>query len=229
MDLLKYQKMSDYENGQIVSNLIIDICNDNTKTINNILFVRTPTTGGWLKDLLTDDTRVTRILYTTHLKIKYKCHKNTVHIKSNKLEQLLCTMDKTFDLIVLDPFHEYEYSKRDFNICSKYLSNVGTLVSHDCYPLSIEYSVKKFKYGNWSGETYIAFVEFALNNPSKYYTILNIDTGIGIMSNVNVEHMSNTLNKTKQIEMLELYKNDGDVYKFFCDNSKDLINSVNHC
>lgn len=87
--------------------------------------------------------------------------------------------------------------------------------------------------GPWCGETYMAFVEFAYNNysnnPNNYYAILNIDTGIGIISKKQLGFLSNTLDRKKQEHLLYLYYNNnpkGQYYKYFNENSKDIINSI---
>lgn len=41
--------------------------------------------------------------------------------------------------------------------------------------------------GNWSGETYIAFVEIAYKNPNLFFGLLNTDTGIGIISKTKLD------------------------------------------
>jgi len=52
-----------------------------------------------------------------------------------------------------------------------------------------------------------------------FYTVLNIDTGIGIMSKKQMDFLSNTLDKSKQEHLLYLHKNS-------TENSKDIINSI---
>ena len=79
--------------------------------------------------------------------------------------------------------------------------------------------------GDWCGETYIAFIEFAYNNPNLFYTVLNIDTGIGIISKKQTEQFSNALDKQKQEQLLLLHKNSDDPYTYFTEHSKDIINS----
>jgi hypothetical protein len=217
MDLNNYLNISKYSNGEIISKLVVDL--DKLNNFNNILFIRTPTTGEWLDKILTNNSRVTRILYTPNVIFnhKYRYDKNTIIINSDDLQNTFIYLDKKFDLIVIDPFHEYDYSKRDFELCYLYLSEIGMLLSHDCFPPSINHSNKKYIFAvPWSGETYIAFVEFAYNNPKLYYGLLNIDTGIGIISKKNMEYLSNNLNRQKQEELLKLYNNNNDnIYYFF--------------
>jgi hypothetical protein len=159
----------------------------------------------------------------------YKYHKNTININSDDLQNSFMYLDKKFDLIVIDPFHEYEYSKRDFELFYSYLSEIGMIISHDCFPPAIDLSTKKYRFAvPWCGETYVAFTEFAYNNPKLYYALLNIDTGIGIISKIYINRLSNELNRQKQKELLELYKENNDnIYYFFSENANVLINSLN--
>ena len=69
--------------------------------------------------------------------------------------------------------------------------------------------------GSWCGETYVAFIEFAYNNPHLFYTILNIDTGIGILSKKKLNFLLNTLDREKQEHLLFLHKNSQDYYTYF--------------
>ena len=58
-----------------------------------------------------------------------------------------------------------------------------------------------------------------------FYTILNIDTGIGIISKKQLHSLSNRLDRNKQEYLLFLHKNLKDPYTYFIENSKDIINA----
>ena len=99
----------------------------------------------------------------------------------------------------------------------------------DCYPWNKTVANPSYISGNWCGETYIAFIELAYNNPDMFYTVINIDTGIGIMSKKQIHFLCNKMNKkidkNKQEYLLYLHKNSKDAYTYFTENSKDIINS----
>jgi hypothetical protein len=178
--------LKEYKNGDIISLFITHLYNE--YKFKNILFVRTCTTGDWQDKLLINEKNITRILYFTNkTEKKTNSHKLTNIIDSNDLENTLKLLNKNFDLICIDPFHEYNESKRDFSILSSFLTKNGILISHDCFPENKDMSTPYFKEGGWCGETYVAFIEFAYKNPSMYYAILNIDTGIGIMSKIEMK------------------------------------------
>jgi hypothetical protein len=223
MDLTKYLKIKCNNFGDIITSLISDLYNENK--YKNILFVRTSTTGSWLDNLLIENQNITRILYYADIKKTFtKSHKLTTTIHSNDLEKYLISLNKTYDLICIDTWHEYEVSSRDFRIISSLLNESGILISHDCYPWNKTVASPKYFPGSWCGETYISFVNFAYNNPNLYYTVLNIDTGIGIISKKELYGLSNILDKKKQ-EYLLLQKNIIDPYIYFIENSKDIINA----
>ena len=224
MDVSKVLKKKCKSNGDIISSCILDLYNENK--YKNILFVRTFTTGGWLDKLFIENHNVSRILYyTDKTKNPTRSHKLTTIIHSNELENHLASLNKTYDLICFDTWHEYDLSSRDFRILSELLNETGILISHDCYPWNKKVANPSFVAGEWCGETYIAFVEFAYNNPNMFYTVLNIDTGIGIMSKKQLPCLSNSLDKTKQEQLFYLHKNSKDPYTYFTENSKDIINA----
>ena len=224
MDISKYFKKK-YNFGNIISSFIIDLYNKNN--YNNILFIRTCTTGNWLDELLIENQDINRILYLTDkIKNPTTSHKLTTIIHSNDLSNQLILLNKTFDLICIDTWHEYEEASRDFRIISSFLNDSGILISHDCYPWNKIVANPRFIPGSWCGETYISFIEYAYNNSNMFYTILNIDTGIGIISKKQLPFLSNTLDKKKQEHLLFLHKNSLDCYTYFVENSKDIINVI---
>jgi hypothetical protein len=128
----------------------------------------------------------------------------------------------------MDPYHEFNVSYDNFNLLLTFLNIDGCIVSHDCYPPNVNMSTPKFKSGNWCGQTYLSFVKIAYNNPDLFYGILNIDTGIGIISKKQKDYLSNVLDKGTQEQLLSIdptTKYDK-AYKYFTDNSKCLANVI---
>lgn len=219
----KYFNKKNPYNGEIITQLFMDLYNKNNYT--NILFIRTNTTGAWLDNILKSDNTIIRILYDTKKTKKIPCHKSTIIIDSNELENTIKNLNKKFDIICVDPFHEYETSLRDLLLASACLTDEGILLCHDCFPSNISLSAPKYKLGSWCGVTYIAFVEFAYQNPNWFYGVLSIDTGIGIMSKKYIDQLTNNFDKLKQEKIINMNKNnEPDIYNYYCMNSKDLIN-----
>lgn len=225
MNISEYTPKKKIVNGEMITKFI----NDYIRLYNceNILFVRTPTTGDWLNKICINNNNVVRILYDTNFITGINSSKLKDKIEYKNLEYTLTKLDKKFDLICIDPFHEYEISKSNFNLLYSYLSENGTIISHDCFPLTEKMAEPNYFHGEWSGETYVALVEFAYNHPELYYGILNIDTGIGIISKLNnIIFLKNNLDVEKQKLFLSKYKNKDNIYKYFCENSIELINCI---
>ena len=182
------------------------------------------------KYIYINNNNVVRILYDTNFitGINSSNIKNKIEYKN--LQDKLSEINKKFNLICIDPFHEYEISKSNFDLLYSYLSEDGTIISHDCFPATAKLAQPKYCQGGWCGETYVAFVEFAYNNPTLYYGILNIDTGIGIISKLNnIAFLKNNLDIEKQKLFLSKHENKEtytDIYKYFCENSIELINAI---
>ena len=226
MDISKFLNKKCKLHGTIISSLVLGLYKENK--YKNILFVRSCTTGLFLDNLLIKNQDINRFLYyTDKIKNPTTSHQLTTIIHSNDLENHLISLNKTFDLICMDTSHEYEISSRDFKIISSLLNETGILISHDCYPWNKKVANPSYISGEWCGETYIAFVEFAYNNPNMFYTVLNIDTGIGIISKEQKYSLSNTLDRQKQENLLLLHKELKDPYTYFIENSKDIINAHN--
>jgi len=226
MVIYKYFQIAKYKNGEILS-LIVQDFNEWNK-YEKILFVRTPTTGSWMDTLFVDNTNVTRILYTVPktARKKYEYHKSTMIVDFGNLENTL--VDSTFDLIVIDPFHEYRHSMKNLNLFSSLLTEKGLLLCHDCFPDNEKMAHPTFVSGPWCGETYIALVDFAHHHPDFFYAVLKIDTGIGFISKIKFDFLENELNTDKQENLLKMHEDQSFVlvYHYFLMNSKDLINAI---
>lgn len=223
--MAKYFNKKEYLDGSIISQVIVDLYNSNK--CENVLFVRTPTTGNWLDKVLINAPNVTRIIYDTHKIPRFSFHKSSIIIEHRILEDVLRSKNKKFDLICADPFHEYSYSQSDLSLLSRYLTDGGVMVCHDCFPSSKSMAAPIYQPLGWNGETYVAFIEFAYHNPDLFYGLLKIDTGIGIISKLQLHLLHNQFNKEKQEQLLLLHREDGgDPYTYFCENSKDVMNII---
>jgi hypothetical protein len=215
MDVEKYLKQKKI-GGEIVIRALNDL--HAMKNFQNVLCVRTPTTGAWMEAIRLKDATITRILYDVSPKKGMFEHAN--------VETYLNTLNIKFDAICMDSYHEYKESSHDFKLFASYLNDDGILLSHDCYPPKKEYATKTFKKGYWCGLTYICFVELALNNPQWYYCVVDNDNGVGILSKQPLSPLRNTLDSDKQKQLLELKDDTDAAYIFFRENSKDLINCI---
>ena len=220
----KYVKVNNYRTGEIISKVITDFYI--TLKPENVLFIRTPTTGGWLDSLMKGKENITRILYETHKTKTSFVNKETIKLSRNEFQDFFKKVNKKFDLICMDPFHEYNYCIEDFEACLSVLSETGIIISHDCFPSNKMVASPEYTKGDWTGETYVAIIHFALENPDLFYGILKIDTGIGIISKKALEGIENKLDISKQKEFVERYQNSEDIYAYFIKHCKEIMNII---
>jgi len=209
-------------NGEIVNRLLNDIIKEN-QLYGNILFVRTPTTAPWMDNMLKNNENVTRIIYNTPdvEPIKINNYDIIQHSELTKLNY------KKYDIICLDPYHEYAESTSDLNFLSSLLSDQGVMLIHDCCPPKKEYSTSKFKKGWWCGVTYVCLVEHSYNNPELFYGVINNDNGVGIISKQKISYLDNGFDKEKQETLITMLKENNEMtYDYFCKYGRELINLI---
>ena len=203
---------------------------DNEYKFNNILCVRHTTGGHFLDKLFLDKNNVKRILYESNNINVPKCNNPGLNILIQH-KDLLNTLEKInikFDLICLDPFHEYYESSNDLLLITSFLTDNGIVVCHDCAPQNKEQTTSHYIYGNWCGVTYCAFINFAYNNPEWFYAVLNKDFGLGIISKKEIKFVSKNLNKGLQKKFIDIIINNIDnAYDYFEIYSKEIINLIN--
>ena len=180
----------------------------------NILIVNTPTTGHFLNNFFLEE-RTLRISYVPN--------------KYNKFVEIVNNLNQKFDLICVDPYHEYKESIETFTLLTKLLNENGVLISHDCYPPNFNSSYPTYKKGEWCGVTYAAFIEIAHDNPNWYYAIINNDYGLGIISKEKIQYVEKITNSEKQKIFLNIFKEKKykEAYNYFINNSTDIINLLN--
>ena len=87
----------------------------------------------------------------------------------------------SFDIALVDPWHEYKTSRRDLNEAFRRLPAGGCLVVHDCLPPRAEVAGPVFREGVWCGVTYQAYVDFVHGrNDLAFYTV-DCDYGCGVI------------------------------------------------
>lgn len=86
-----------------------------------------------------------------------------------------------YDIILVDPYHEYETSHRDLSQAFRLIDDGGFLVVHDCLPLTAEVATPTFKTGAWCGVTYKAYLDFVSVRPDLDYRTVDVDYGCGVV------------------------------------------------
>ncbi len=96
--------------------------------------------------------------------------------------------DKKIDLSFVDGMHEYAYALRDIENVLKYLADNGTIVVHDCNPLTKDAarSFKEFDADNktntlWNGDVWKAILHLRSRTDLNVF-VLDCDHGLGIIT-----------------------------------------------
>lgn len=90
-----------------------------------------------------------------------------------------------YDIILVDPWHEYDTSLRDLSEAFALIPEGGTLLVHDCLPPTEDstnpHGIWDPKAGGWAGVTHQAYVDFVLGRTDLTYYTVDTDWGCGII------------------------------------------------
>lgn len=85
-----------------------------------------------------------------------------------------------FDIVFIDGLHHWEQVARDIENSLRVLNFGGTVVMHDCNPTTKAMQQVPRIQGEWTGDTWKAFIHFRRNADLKMFCI-NTDYGVGII------------------------------------------------
>jgi hypothetical protein len=121
----------------------------------------------------------------------YRCHETfndglPVHFRSTDLNleecvQSIMDRDLSYDVVLVDSFHEYETSYRDLKAAFALIKPYGTVIVHDCIPPNEKLAYPKFFHGSWCGVTYKAYLDFVTTEPDLEYCTIDTDYGCGVI------------------------------------------------
>jgi len=96
-------------------------------------------------------------------------------------------VDEKYDIIFIDGLHLYKQVLKDVDNSLLHLSQNGTIVLHDCNPISAHLQEEKRtkKHKKWNGTVWKAFALLRMNNPNLYMFVVDIDNGCGIIRRGN--------------------------------------------
>jgi hypothetical protein len=87
-----------------------------------------------------------------------------------------------YDIILLDPYHDYQSSWRDIETAFRLLTDDGMLVVHDCLPPGGGDLISPvFVPGAWCGLTFVAYVDFLMTHDVVFQTA-DCDFGCGVIA-----------------------------------------------
>ena len=85
-----------------------------------------------------------------------------------------------YDIILVDPYHDYACSWRDLAAAFELVEAGGCLVVHDCLPPDRAMAAPEYDVGSWCGVTYKAYLDFVSSRNLDYQTI-DADYGCGVI------------------------------------------------
>ena len=87
----------------------------------------------------------------------------------------------SYDIILVDPYHDYFCSRRDIEIAYRFLNDNGVIIVHDCLPPSNGDLISPtYVPGAWCGVTFVAYIDFLMEKLPRFVTI-DCDYGCGII------------------------------------------------
>lgn len=131
-------------------------------------------------------------------------------------------MKQKYDVILIDPWHEYQTSYRDLVAAFNLLKTGGRLVVHDCRPTQLEIASPTYIPGAWCGVTYKAYLDFVTTTPALGYYTIDVDYGCGIIQKLPYFWLSRWkkvmpgILKTKQYkDLVKKWQQIGDDYRTY--------------
>ncbi len=157
------------------------------------LEICTPTTGGHYGEIDRKLLRVSHRLmtmcpedYDDGLPIEFR----STDADINQCVEPLINAGFQYEIIFVDPWHEYETSLAALNAAKKMLSKNGVILVHDCFPSGAYDASPNYHPGTWCGVTFKAYIDFLIANPTNAYLTIDIDHGCGLIRQSSfVEHL----------------------------------------
>jgi len=88
--------------------------------------------------------------------------------------------DRYYDIIFIDGLHESMQVMTDIRNSLKFLSDGGTIVMHDCNPVTEEMQRVPRIQNEWTGDTWKAFVSYRCREDLNMF-VVDTDYGCGII------------------------------------------------
>jgi len=119
--------------------------------------------------------------------------------------------DIKYDVVFIDGLHHADQVSRDIQNSLKHLTPNGFILLHDCNPISYEAQLVPRQTMAWNGDTWRAFVQFKIDNPSFKCCVVDTDFGVGVIQNNGNESVFNEFNIS---------------WNEFDENRKELLNLI---
>lgn len=124
--------------------------------------------------------------------------------------------DVKFDIIFIDGLHHSDQVLKDIENSLKHLSENGTIVCHDCLPMTEKMQERDDHGGEWTGDVWKAIAELRVERIDLDIKVVNTDYGCGIIrrgTNIPYETNQNyksyhyyNLNKFEMLNVISVEK-----------------------
>lgn len=148
------------------------------------LEICTPTTGNKFA-------KIDQSKFDVCHRLMYRCPENfedglKIDFRTPDLDTTQCIVRARrsslhYDIILVDPWHEYGSSYRDIETALSLLSDKGSIVVHDCMPPTADIISPTWIPGAWCGVTFMAYIDFVTRNKQLEFRTVDTDYGCGII------------------------------------------------
>ena len=177
-----------------------------------------------------------RILSTAH-RLMYNCPEAfadglNIDFRSENLDISQCLAEIRgkgfrYDIILVDPFHEYDSSYRDLHEALDLIDEGGMLVVHDCLPPRAKVATPRQLPGEWPGVTYKAYLDFISERRDLEYTTVDVDYGCGLIRKSSSELQINARHDSLLWQDWREIGNDFNrTFRFLKRHKKELLNLI---
>jgi hypothetical protein len=165
-------------------------------------------------------------------RLMYRCPENftdglNIDFRVAGLDSRQCVADihrrnLRYDIILVDPWHEYATSYRDLTDALSLVTDNGSIVVHDCLPPTEETVSPTWVPVAWCGLTFMAYVDFVTRHDVIRYRTVDTDYGCGV-----IQKGRQSPNNRPSSALLESWKElSGDpsaAFRFLQDNKHELL------
>ncbi len=113
---------------------------------------------------------------------QYDYSKPTYKMSSDVFFNYIAPEQKKWDIIFIDGLHHSVQVDQDIKNSLKYLNNNGSIVIHDCNPLSEASQIVPRKQRVWNGDVWKSVVKFRNENKQFGCIVVDTDWGCGVIN-----------------------------------------------
>lgn len=120
-----------------------------------------------------------------------------------------------YDIVFVDGLHLFEQAHRDIINSLKWLNDGGTVVVHDCNPITEITQRREKQVGPWHGDVWKAILKLRIENPNIIIYTVNTDEGCAIIQKGSQKLF---ISPKQDLEHLD--------FDYFDANRKEILNLI---